>query len=48
MGMKDVYPFVLSPSVQNKLRFVHELIRARPTSDVGESASKLTADASAA
>jgi hypothetical protein len=26
MGMKDVYPFVLSPPVQKKLRFVHELI----------------------
>jgi len=27
MGMKDIYPFVLSPPVQEKLRFVHELIR---------------------
>jgi hypothetical protein len=26
MGMKDVYPFVLSPVVQDKLRFVHGLI----------------------
>jgi hypothetical protein len=27
MGMKDVYPFVLSEPVRNKLRFVHDLIR---------------------
>jgi hypothetical protein len=27
MGMKDVYPFVLSPAVLAKLRFIHELIR---------------------
>lgn len=27
MGMKDVYPFVLSEPVRNKLRFVHEFIR---------------------
>lgn len=27
MGMKDVYPFVLSPAVLGKLRFVHELIQ---------------------
>jgi hypothetical protein len=26
MGMKDVYPFVLSPKVQEKLRFVHDVI----------------------
>jgi hypothetical protein len=29
MGMKDVYPFVLSAPVLEKLRFVHELIRAQ-------------------
>jgi hypothetical protein len=28
MGMKDVYPFVLSPAVHEKLRFVHGLILA--------------------
>jgi hypothetical protein len=28
MGMKDAYPFVLSPQVLGKLRFVHELVRA--------------------
>jgi hypothetical protein len=28
MGIKDAYPFVLSPPVHAKLRFVHELIRA--------------------
>lgn len=27
MGVKDVYPFVLSPSVHDKLRFVHDVIR---------------------
>jgi hypothetical protein len=26
MGMKDLYPFVLSPAVHEKLRFVHELV----------------------
>jgi hypothetical protein len=29
MGMKDAYPFVLSPKVLEKLRFVHELIQTR-------------------
>jgi len=29
MGMKDAYPFVLSAPVLEKLRFVHELIRAQ-------------------
>jgi hypothetical protein len=29
MGMKDVYPFVLSPTVLGKLRFVHELVQSR-------------------
>ena len=29
MGMKDAYPFVLSPQVLGKLRFVHELIQRR-------------------
>lgn len=27
MGVKDVYPFVLSPRVQKKLRFVHDVIQ---------------------
>jgi len=27
MGVKDVYPFVLSPTVHDKLRFVHDVIR---------------------
>jgi hypothetical protein len=27
MGLKDVYPFVLSQPVRDKLRFVHELVR---------------------
>ena len=29
MGMKDAYPFVLSPKVLEKLRFVHDLIQTR-------------------
>ena len=29
MGMKDAYPFVLSPKVLEKLRFVHEIIQTR-------------------
>lgn len=29
MGMKDAYPFVLSPAVMGKLRYVHELVRAQ-------------------
>jgi hypothetical protein len=29
MGMKDAYPFVLSPKVLEKLRFVHTLIQTR-------------------
>jgi hypothetical protein len=32
MGMKDAYPFVLSAPVLEKLRFVHDLIRAQSTS----------------
>jgi hypothetical protein len=33
MGMKDAYPFVLSPTVLAKLRFVHELVQQqRPAS----------------
>ena len=27
MGVKDAYPFVVSPTVHGKLRFVHELVR---------------------
>jgi hypothetical protein len=26
MGVKDVYPFIISPVVQDKLRFVHDLV----------------------
>jgi len=34
MGMKDVYPFVLSQPVRDKLRFVHDVIAnsAKPVS----------------
>jgi hypothetical protein len=28
MGLKDTYPFVLSPAIVNKLRFVFEVISA--------------------
>jgi hypothetical protein len=31
MGIKDVYPFVLSPAVHDKLRFVHDVIRRSTT-----------------
>ncbi len=31
MGLPDAYPFVLSPTATDKLRFVHELIRAAGT-----------------
>ena len=27
MGRPDLYPFVLAPSVVEKLRFIHELVR---------------------
>jgi len=29
MGMKDAYPFVLTPPVLGKLRFVHALVAAQ-------------------
>jgi hypothetical protein len=29
MGMKDAYPFVLTPPVLGKLGFVHDLVRAQ-------------------
>jgi hypothetical protein len=31
MGMRDLYPFVLSPAVIEKLRFIHELVHKTPT-----------------
>lgn len=30
MGYEDLYPFVLAPAVLDKLRFVHDLVIARP------------------
>ncbi|SDE90335.1 zinc-binding metallopeptidase family protein [Pseudonocardia oroxyli] len=30
MGYEDLYPFVLAPAVLDKLRFVHDLVVARP------------------
>jgi len=30
MGAHDLYPFVLAPQVLTKLRFVHDLVTARP------------------
>jgi hypothetical protein len=41
MGMKDAYPFVLSPVVLGKLRFVHDLVqrqRANAANTVGAAA----------
>lgn len=40
MGMKDVYPFVLSPRVQEKLRFVHDIITRPRASDAPAPKSK--------
>jgi hypothetical protein len=40
MGMKDVYPFVLSPKVQEKLRFVHEVIHRTPAAGTGKEPAK--------
>jgi hypothetical protein len=37
MGMKDAYPFVLSPKVLEKLRFVHVLIQSRRAEQKAES-----------
>jgi hypothetical protein len=37
MGMKDAYPFVLSPKVLEKLRFVHVLIQSRRAEKKAES-----------
>jgi len=42
MGLKDGYPFVLSPLVQQKLRFVHEVIhhtKAKPAVAVSPTAA---------
>jgi hypothetical protein len=40
MGMKDAYPFVLSPAVLAKLRFVHDLVqRERSAARPGEIAA---------
>jgi len=39
MGMKDAYPFVLSPAVLGKLRFVHELIQQRRTASTPREAA---------
>jgi hypothetical protein len=37
MGLKDAYPFVLSPKVLEKLRFVHEIIQSRRAEQKTES-----------
>jgi hypothetical protein len=39
MGLKDAYPFVLSPRVLEKLRFVHDLIQSRRAGQESESLS---------
>lgn len=31
MGLADLYPFVISPTVIEKLRFIHEVIHSHPT-----------------
>ncbi len=36
MGMKDAYPFVLSPRVLEKLRFVHEVVQAERAKSVAK------------
>lgn len=33
MGLQDLYPFVISPTTANKLRFVHELLAGKLTVD---------------
>ncbi len=43
MGMKDVYPFVLSLPVQDKLRFVHDLIQERTAQSARRAVPKLDA-----
>ncbi len=35
MGMKDIYPFVVSPKVHEKIRFVHDLIRRSAQKSAG-------------
>jgi hypothetical protein len=45
MGMKDVYPFVVSPPVQDKLRFVHELIHNAPATLASGQSQPTAADA---
>jgi hypothetical protein len=39
MGMKDAYPFVLSPQVLGKLRYVHELVQESRATRVNEDAA---------
>jgi len=39
MGMKDAYPFVLSPRALGKLRFVHQLVEAQRASPVRPAAA---------
>jgi hypothetical protein len=36
MGMRDLYPFVLSPAVIEKLRFVHQLVQEQAQQQVQE------------
>jgi hypothetical protein len=38
MGMKDAYPFVLSPTVLGKLRFVHEVVQEQRMKSVNAAA----------
>ena len=45
MGVKDVYPFVLSPPVLDKLRFIHRVIGARAFAT--DTAAKAASDTAA-
>ncbi|WP_024520229.1 putative zinc-binding peptidase [Bradyrhizobium sp. Tv2a-2] len=38
MGMRDLYPFVLSPAVIEKLRFIHQLVQEQAHQQVQEQA----------
>jgi hypothetical protein len=43
MGLPDLYPFVLSESVVQKLRFVHDLIESRSWREAAELSSQPSA-----
>ncbi len=47
MGLPDAYPFAISPVVEAKLKFVHELIRTARPAEQGAEGSEVTAATSA-